>query len=55
MAKAKILKDADVEKLLESDRPDGLIIISSEDKESISATIKHLRGEIDKLKGKDKK
>ncbi len=51
MAK-KTLKDADVDKLLKSDRPDGLVILTPEDVEAVAHTIKQLRSQIDKLRGK---
>lgn len=54
MAK-KTLKESELDELLKSERPDGLVILAPEDVESVVNTIKHLRGEVDKLKGKEKK
>ena len=44
MAK-KILKDSDLDKLLKSDRADGLIILNPEDAEAVRSTIQSLRPE----------
>lgn len=54
MAK-KTLKESELDEMLKSERPDGLVILAPEDVESVVQTIKQLRSQIDKLKGDSKK
>lgn len=51
---AKKLKDAELEAKLSSERPDKLVILTEEDTQAIVDTVKALRAEIEKLKGKSK-